>query len=60
MIRSIDVVNRNFNVLQEKQKNLSANATNVTTPGFKYQSLIQSTLPRDLAVNHADGTQLGQ
>jgi len=60
MIRSIDVVNRNFNVLQEKQKNLSANATNVNTPGFKYQSLIQSTLPRELAINHADGPRLDQ
>ncbi|PJH64327.1 flagellar hook-basal body complex protein, partial [Salmonella enterica] len=60
MIRIIDVVNRNFNVLQEKQKNLSANATNVNTPGFKYQSLIQSTLPRELAINHADGPRLDQ
>lgn len=60
MIRSIDVVNRNFNVLQEKQKNLSANATNVNTPGFKFQSLLQSTLPRELAINHADGPRLGQ
>lgn len=60
MIRSVDVVNRNFNVLQEKQKNLSANATNVTTPGFKYQELIQSTLPPEVALNHAGGPQLSQ
>lgn len=60
MIRSIDVVNRNFSVLQEKQKNLSANTSNVNTPGFKFQSLIQSTLPREMAINHADGPRLGQ
>jgi flagellar basal-body rod protein FlgG len=60
MIRSIDIVTRNFNVLQEKQKNLSANTANVTTPGFKYQELIQSTLPSEVALNHAGGVRMNQ
>lgn len=60
MIRSIDIVTRNFNVLQEKQKNLSANTANMTTPGFKYQELIQSTLPSEVALNHAGGVRMNQ
>lgn len=60
MIRSIDIVSRNFNVLQEKQKNLSANTANVTTPGFKYQQLIQSTLPENTAFHHAGGIRMNQ
>ena len=60
MIRSVDIVARNFNVLQEKQKNLSANTANVSTPGFKYQELIQSTLPNETAINYTEGTQLNQ
>lgn len=60
MIRSIDIATRSFNVLQEKQKNLSSNTANVTTPGFKYQQLIQSTLPSDIALNHAAGVRMDQ
>ena len=60
MIRSIDIVSRNFNVLQEKQKNLSANTANVSTPGFKYQQLIQSTLPENNAFNRAAGARLNE
>lgn len=60
MIRSIDIISRNFNVLQEKQKNLSANTANVTTPGFKYQQLIQSTLPENTAFHHAGGARMNQ
>lgn len=60
MIRSVDIVTRNFNVLQEKQKNLSANTANVSTPGFKYQELIQSTLPNETAINYTEGVQMNQ
>lgn len=55
MIRSIDTVTRSFNVLQEKQKNLSANTENISTPGFKYQQLIQSTLPDEQMMNFSGG-----
>ena len=60
MIRSIDIVQRNFNVLQEKQKNVSSNTENISTPGFKYQQLIQSTLPAGDMLNFADGVRLDQ
>lgn len=60
MIRSIDIVTRNFNVLQEKQKNLSANTANVNTPGFKYQQLIPSTLPENNAFHNAAGARMDQ
>lgn len=60
MIRSVDIVSRNFNVLQEKQKNLSANTANITTPGFKYQELIQSTLPENEMFHRAGGARMDQ
>lgn len=60
MIRSIDIVSRNFNVLQEKQKNLSSNTENISTPGFKYQQLIQSTLPEGDMLNFAGGVRLNE
>lgn len=60
MIRSIDIVTRNFNILQEKQKNLSANTANMMTPGFKYQQLIQSTLPESTVFHQAGGVQMDQ
>lgn len=60
MIRSIDIATRNFNVLQEKQKNLSANTENISTPGFKYQELIQSTLPEATMVNFAEGLEMNR
>ena len=60
MIRSIDIVQRNFNVLQEQQKNLSSNTENISTPGFKYQQLIQSTLEEGNMINFAGGNRLNQ
>lgn len=60
MIRSMDTVTRNFNVLQEKQKNLSANVANITTPGYKYQQLVSSSLPESMIINHAGGSKLNQ
>lgn len=60
MIRSVDTITRSFNVLQEKQKNLSANTENISTPGFKYQELIQSTLPEELMINFSGGVGQNQ
>ena len=60
MIRSIDIAQRNFNVLQEQQKNLSSNTENISTPGFKYQQLIQSTLEEGNMINFAGGNRLNQ
>lgn len=60
MIRSIDIAQRNFNVLQEQQKNLSSNTENISTPGFKYQQLIQSTLEEGNMINFAGGSRMNQ
>lgn len=55
MIRSLHTVNRNMNILQKKQENTSANITNVNTPGYKFQDIIQSTMETQLMVNYAGG-----
>lgn len=55
MIRSMDILTRNFDVLRLKQENLSGNAANVTTPGYKYQKLLQKTLGSKAAYNHTGG-----
>lgn len=51
----MDILTRNFDILRLKQENLSANAANITTPGFKYQQLIQSTLTADTVINQTGG-----
>lgn len=43
MIRGINTLKSNFNVLSEKQKNLAANAANTMTPGYKSQKMMTST-----------------
>ena len=44
MIRTLNTINKNMNILQTKQENASANVTNVNTSGYKFQEIIQSTL----------------
>lgn len=56
----MDIVSRNFNVLRLKQENLSANAANVNTPGYKYQKIVQQTLPTSVAMNHKGGVRRNQ
>lgn len=56
----MDILTRNFDVLRLKQENLSTNAANVTTPGFKYQKLVQSTLASDTAQNQTGGANRSQ
>lgn len=60
MIRSMNIASRNFNVLRLKQENLSANAANVTTPGYKYQKIVQQTLPTSVAMNQKGGARRNQ
>jgi flagellar basal-body rod protein FlgF len=55
MIRSLNTVNRNMNILQTKQENLSANISNVNTPGYKFQQTVQRTLETQQMVNYTDG-----
>ncbi len=53
MIRTIYTVNRNMNVLQKQQENTSANLANSNTPGYKFKTLMQSTLEAYEMINHA-------
>lgn len=55
MIRSIDTLNRNMNILQKKQENVSANIANTNTPGYKYQQVVQTTLENHTLINYTGG-----
>lgn len=55
MIRTLHTVNRSMNVLQKRQENTSANFANVSTPGYKFQGMVQSTLESNLMINYSDG-----
>ncbi|WP_208558975.1 flagellar hook-basal body protein [Marinilactibacillus kalidii] len=58
MIRGLDTLSKNFNVLTEKQKNLATNTANVTTPGYKSQNLITSTTDPVDVHNYTRGPEL--
>jgi len=60
MIRSLDTIRRNLDILQVKQENISANAANSSTPGYKFQEVIQSTLNKSDLVNHMNGPRHGR
>lgn len=53
MIRTIYTVNRNMNVLQKQQENTSANLANSNTPGYKFKTVLQSTLEPYEMINYA-------
>ena len=57
MIRSLNTVNKNMNILQKKQENTSANMANVKTPGYKFQDIVQSTIESKVMVNYAGGIE---
>ncbi|MER2175158.1 MAG: flagellar hook-basal body complex protein [Carnobacterium sp.] len=60
MIRSLTTLNNNFNILQKKQENISANVANINTSGYKSQEIIQSTRASEVMSNHLDGPFLNQ
>lgn len=60
MIRGMDTLSRSFDVLEQKQRNLATNAANVTTPGYKSQRLVASTLPETGVHNYQGGNNLNQ
>lgn len=60
MIRSLDTVAHQFNLLQKKQENLSTNIANVNTSGYKYQELVQSTTETFQFGNNLNGPMLNQ
>lgn len=57
MIRSMYTVNRSMNVLQKRQENTSGNITNANTSGYKFKSMMQSTLEPFEMVNYSGGSQ---
>lgn len=60
MLRSVETINRNMNVLHKKLENTGANITNVNTPGYKFQNIIQSTLEETPMFNYSGGANLDQ
>lgn len=60
MIRSIDTIQSNLNILQKKQENISANVANTNTFGYKAQQIIQSTTPAQAMFNFTNGPELNQ
>ena len=58
MIRSMDTLQKSFNILQKKQENTSSNVSNVNTFGFKSQKIIQKTNKEKQMFNHLKGPQL--
>lgn len=58
MIRSMDTLQKSFNILQKKQENTSSNVSNVNTFGFKSQKIIQKTDKEKQMFNHLKGPQL--
>ena len=58
MIRGLDTTQQNLALLQKKQENLSTDAANVKTPGYKFQKVIESTLKEKTLVNYLGGPKL--
>lgn len=60
MIRSMDTLQKNFNILQKKQENISSNVSNINTFGFKSQKIIQKSDKEIPMFNHLNGPQLNK
>ena len=60
MIRSLHTANRNLNVLQKKLENNNANMANIKTPGYKFQSLLESTLDPEDMINYQGGKKVNK
>lgn len=60
MIRSMDTLQKNLNILQKKQENISSNVSNINTYGFKKQRLIQKTDPEKAMFNYLNGPKVNK
>ena len=60
MLRSVETVNRNMNVLQKKLENSGSNISNVNTPGYKFQGIVQSTMEAQEMLNFSGGANLDE
>lgn len=59
MIRSINTVNKNMNILQKRLENSNANIANVNTPGYKFQDLIWAVKESHEMFNYSGGINGG-
>lgn len=60
MIRGFDTLNRNIDILQKRQENISANMANVNTNGYLDKELFQSTLKSVGLHNYQAGANANQ
>jgi flagellar basal-body rod protein FlgF len=54
MIRALDTLQNNFDLLLQRQANLASNIANANTPGYMEQNLFQSTL-REVRLHNYQG-----
>lgn len=60
MLRSVETVNRNMNLLQKKLENSGSNISNVNTPGYKFQGIVQATMEAQEMLNFTGGANLDE
>lgn len=60
MIRSIDTLTKNFQILQKRQENTSSNMANSQTTGYQSQRLFQRTLEEVGMMNHQEGPEVNR
>lgn len=60
MIRGLDTLRADFNVLQARQQNLSSNVANVNTSGYQQKSLFQAALADVRLHDYENGPQNNQ
>lgn len=57
MIRSMDTLQHNFNILQKKQEMVSTNIANVNTPGYEALKMVQSSEGQVALLNNLGGPE---
>lgn len=57
MLRSINTLNRNMNILQERQQKTSSNIANSNTNGYKFQDTLQITAEERALINFSGGKE---
>ncbi|KRL05497.1 flagellar hook-basal body protein [Liquorilactobacillus oeni] len=60
MIRGLDTLRQNIDVLLKRQENTSSNIANVNTPGYQAKKLFQSTLKAVRFQNYQGGPNVDQ
>ncbi|MGX7014693.1 flagellar hook-basal body protein [Vagococcus silagei] len=60
MIRSMDTLQSNLNILQKKQQNISSNVSNANTPGYRAQYLSQQTKQSYEMFNFTNGPKINE